>query len=71
VNFPGDAELITMDQYVKQVNVNQLGVVRVTKAFLPGIRQRQGDSLLSNLMLRCQMSVYVSVHPPSTSLVLM
>jgi len=42
VNFLGDAELTTMDQYVSQVNVNQLGVVRVTKALLPEIRRRKG-----------------------------
>jgi len=43
LNFLGDAELTTMDQFVNQVSINQLGVVRVTKAFLPEIRQRKGS----------------------------
>ena len=42
LNFLGDAELTTMDQYVNQVSINQLGVVRDTKAFLPEIRRRKG-----------------------------
>jgi len=42
LNFVGDAELTTMEQYANQVNINQLGVVRVTKAFLPEIRRRKG-----------------------------
>jgi len=42
LNFVGDAELTTMDQYVNEVNINQLGLVRVTKAFLPEIRRIKG-----------------------------
>jgi NADP-dependent 3-hydroxy acid dehydrogenase YdfG len=38
----GDVELTTMGQFTKLVNINQLGMVRVTKAFLPAIRQRKG-----------------------------
>jgi len=45
LNFLGDAELTTMDQYVNEVNINQLGVVRVTKAFLPEICRRKGFSM--------------------------
>jgi len=53
LNFVGDAELTTMDQYVNQVNINQLGVVRVTKAFLPEIRRRKG--------LKCGISLIIIV----------
>ena len=43
LNLLGDAELTTMEQYANQFNINQLGVVRVTKAFLPEIRRRKGS----------------------------
>jgi NAD(P)-dependent dehydrogenase (short-subunit alcohol dehydrogenase family) len=42
----GDIELTTVDQFSNVVNVTQLGMVRVTKAFLPAIRRRKGLSLL-------------------------
>ena len=38
----GDIELTTMSQFSNVVNINQLGMVRVTKAFLPAIRRRKG-----------------------------
>lgn len=42
VNFLGDVELTTMQQFVAITNVNQLGVVRVTKAFIPDVRKNRG-----------------------------
>jgi len=45
LNLLGDAELTTMEQYANQFNINQLGVVRVTKAFLPEIRRRKGSDM--------------------------
>ena len=42
LNFLGDIELVTMRQYERIINVNALGMVRVTKAFLPLLRQSKG-----------------------------
>ncbi|XP_052780443.1 D-beta-hydroxybutyrate dehydrogenase, mitochondrial-like isoform X2 [Mya arenaria] len=42
VNFLGDVELCTMDQYKSIAEVNQFGVIRMTKAFLPLIRECKG-----------------------------
>ena len=50
LNFIGDAELTTMDQYINEVNINQLGVVRVTKAFLPEIRRKKGLYIIHLLL---------------------
>jgi len=47
----GDAELTTMDQYVNEVSINQLGVVRVTKSFLPELRRRKGFSVMSRFVV--------------------
>ncbi|XP_046363973.2 17-beta-hydroxysteroid dehydrogenase type 6-like [Haliotis rufescens] len=38
----GDVELTTMDIFQRVVDVNLLGVIRVTKAFLPLVRYTQG-----------------------------
>ncbi|KAK6174806.1 hypothetical protein SNE40_013384 [Patella caerulea] len=42
INFVGDIEFCTMKQYLDIGNVNMYGMVRVTKAFLPLIRQTKG-----------------------------
>ena len=42
VNFVGELEFCTMDQYKMIAEVNQFGVVRMTKAFLPEIRKSKG-----------------------------
>ena len=49
VNFNGDVELATMQQFEKITQVNYLGAVRVTKAFLPLIRQSQGKPTCSSI----------------------
>ena len=41
-NFLGDVELTTMQQFSAITNVNQLGMVRVTKAFIPDVRKNRG-----------------------------
>ena len=43
VNFVGELEFCTMDQYKMIAEVNQFGVVRMTKAFLPEIRKSKGN----------------------------
>ena len=42
VNFVGALEFSTMDMYKMIAEVNQFGVIRVTKAFLPQIRKSRG-----------------------------
>lgn len=42
VNFVGTLEFCTMDMYKMIAEVNQFGVIRVTKAFLPQIRKSKG-----------------------------
>lgn len=42
VNFVGDVEFCTMDMYKMVAEVNQFGVIRMTKAFLPEIRKSKG-----------------------------
>lgn len=42
VNFVGDVEFCTMEQYKKVAEVNQFGVIRMTKAFLPLVRKAKG-----------------------------
>lgn len=42
VNYLGDVEFCTMDQYKYVAEVNQFGVIRVTKAFLPFLRESGG-----------------------------
>lgn len=42
VNFVGDVEFCTMEQYKHIAEVNQFGVIRMTKAFLPLIRKSKG-----------------------------
>lgn len=45
INFVGDVEFCTMEQYKRVVEVNQFGVIRMTKTFLPLIRQSKGRVL--------------------------
>ena len=45
LNFLGDVELTTMAQYEKCIQINQLGMIRVTKAFLPMIRSSAGKTI--------------------------
>ncbi|XP_069118094.1 D-beta-hydroxybutyrate dehydrogenase, mitochondrial-like isoform X1 [Argopecten irradians] len=42
MNFPGDVELATVDQYKKCAEVNLFGMIRVIKAFLPHVRKSKG-----------------------------
>jgi len=42
LNFLGDVELTTMNQFIMVSDINMIGTVRVTKAFLPLIRQSSG-----------------------------
>ncbi|KAH9520001.1 (2R,3R)-2,3-butanediol dehydrogenase [Bulinus truncatus] len=42
LNFVGDVELTTMDQYLTIGNINMYGMVRMCKAFLPSLRQAKG-----------------------------
>ncbi|XP_033733591.1 D-beta-hydroxybutyrate dehydrogenase, mitochondrial-like [Pecten maximus] len=42
MNFPGDVELATVDQYKKCAEVNLYGMIRVIKTFLPLIRKSKG-----------------------------
>ncbi|XP_033735856.1 D-beta-hydroxybutyrate dehydrogenase, mitochondrial-like [Pecten maximus] len=42
INFPGDVELATVDQYKKCAEVNLYGMIRVIKTFLPMIRKSKG-----------------------------
>uniref|UniRef100_A0A2C9JRZ2 Uncharacterized protein n=1 Tax=Biomphalaria glabrata TaxID=6526 RepID=A0A2C9JRZ2_BIOGL len=42
LNFVGDVELTTMDQYLTIGNINMYGMVRTCKAFLPLLRQAKG-----------------------------
>ncbi|XP_045212656.2 D-beta-hydroxybutyrate dehydrogenase, mitochondrial-like [Mercenaria mercenaria] len=42
VNFVGDVEFCTMDQFRHVAEVNQFGVIRLTKTFLPLIRKSKG-----------------------------
>ena len=42
VNFVGDVEFCTMQQYKTVSEVNYFGVVHMTKAFLPQIRKSKG-----------------------------
>lgn len=46
----GDVELTTVEQYERVTNINMLGMVRVTKAFLPMIRQSKGK-IYDNLII--------------------
>ena len=46
VNFVGALEFCTMDMYKMIAEVNQFGVIRVTKAFLPQIRKSKGKFYL-------------------------
>jgi len=62
LNLLGDAELTTMDQYINQVNINQLGVVRVTKAFLPEIRRRKGFSIARVCLLLYLWQAVIKKH---------
>jgi len=47
VNFPGDVELLTMDQYKKVAEINLYGGIRILKTFLPMIRKSTGKYYLS------------------------
>ncbi|KAJ8303404.1 hypothetical protein KUTeg_019800 [Tegillarca granosa] len=40
--IPGDVELCTLSQYKRIAEVNLYGVIRITKAFLPFIRESRG-----------------------------
>ncbi len=42
LNVVGDIELVTMSQFIRVLDINILGAVRVTKAFLPFIRKNHG-----------------------------
>ena len=42
LNFLGDIELTTMEQFERVNNINYLGVVRVTKCFIPLVRTAKG-----------------------------
>ena len=42
LNFLGDIELTTMKQFEKVCDVNIMGMVRVTKTFLPWLRKSKG-----------------------------
>ncbi|XP_059145803.1 D-beta-hydroxybutyrate dehydrogenase, mitochondrial-like [Physella acuta] len=42
LNFVGDVELSTMEQYLTIGNINMYGMVRTCKAFLPLLRQAKG-----------------------------
>jgi len=42
LNFLGDIELTTMAQFKKVSDINMLGPVHITKAFLPQLRQQKG-----------------------------
>ena len=58
INFLGDIELTSMGQFQKICHVNQLGVVRVTKAFLPLIRKTQGKFILYRpMILKCPIAI--------------
>ena len=46
INFTGDIELTTLDFFQRVTDVNYLGVVRVTKVFLPLVRQCRGWIIL-------------------------
>lgn len=39
----GDIEFCTMEQYKHIAEVNQFGVIRMTKAFLPQLRKSKGS----------------------------
>lgn len=42
INYLGDAELVSTDQFRKVGDINMYGVVRVTKAFLPLLKETKG-----------------------------
>jgi NAD(P)-dependent dehydrogenase (short-subunit alcohol dehydrogenase family) len=42
VGVPGPLELLPLDELRRQLEINVIGVVRVTQAFLPLIRQARG-----------------------------
>jgi len=46
---------------VNQVNINQLGVVRVTKALLPEIRRTKGFSITHIFCCKCILSETVFI----------
>ena len=43
----GALEAITDDQIIRQINTNLLGVIRVTKAFIPHFRENKGGLFLT------------------------
>ena len=43
----GEVEWLSLDDYQRVVNINLWGMIRVTKAFLPMIRQCKGTSHFS------------------------
>lgn len=43
----GPLEGITDEQIVKQINTNLLGVIRVTKAFIPALRERKSGMFIT------------------------
>ena len=47
VHLIGDIELTSMEQYSKVIDTNIVGVVRVTKAFLPLLRKSKGKNNLT------------------------
>ncbi|XP_033735857.1 D-beta-hydroxybutyrate dehydrogenase, mitochondrial-like [Pecten maximus] len=47
IDFPGDVELATVDQYRKCAEVNLYGMIRVIKTFLPMIRKSKGGRIVN------------------------
>ena len=43
INYPGDIELVTIEQFKKVAEVNIYGMLRVIKASLPLIRASKGN----------------------------
>ena len=42
MHFPGDIELVTVEQYQRCTDVNFYGMLRVIKTFLPLLRKSKG-----------------------------
>ena len=58
LNSDGDIELLTIDQFELINNVNYLGMVRVTKAFIPLVRACRGKLAEGMFKLNKQIHNY-------------
>lgn len=56
LNFLGDIELATMRQYGRILDINAVGMVRVTKTFLPLLRHSKGGHGFILLQLKSELA---------------